>query len=193
MRARRQSGFTLIEILVALAVLGMLIAGLGQGITAGLHVWRTAMKMTDASDSLDTVDRALRRVIAHMDPGTATEPPKFSAKADSLAFITTLPDMPAMATSRVQASLGVDARRRLVLRWRPYIDATHPPSGAFDEIELLGGVQGIGLTYWAADTGWTADWQSENMPTLIRIRLKFGRPGQRPWPDIVVAPELDRP
>ena len=35
----RQSGFTLLELLVALVVLGLLVVGLTQGVRAGLTMW----------------------------------------------------------------------------------------------------------------------------------------------------------
>jgi general secretion pathway protein J len=197
---RRPNGFTLIEILVALAVLGALIAGLGQGIRVGLRAWNTATRMTEAGDSLDTVDRTLRTLVGRMDPGSATDLPRLSATAHSLAFVTTLPDMPAMASNRVEASLGVDAKHRLVLRWRPYERSQSQPgrsatgTGArYNEIELLDGVAGMDLSYWTAAGGWAEDWRAEGLPPLVRIRVGLLRPGQRPWPDIVVAPELDRP
>jgi general secretion pathway protein J len=199
MTRRSRNGFTLIEILVALAVLGALIAGLGQGISAGLRTWNTATRMTDASDSLDTVDRTLRALVGRMDPGTGLDLPRLSATAHSLAFVTTLPDMPAMPSNRVEASLGVDARHRLVLRWRPYERIRNEagrqtePTGRFSEIELMPGVAGMDLSYWNTETGWASDWHGDGLPPLVRIRLGFQRPGPRPWPDIVVAPELDRP
>jgi prepilin-type N-terminal cleavage/methylation domain-containing protein len=35
----RQKGFTLLELLVALVVLGLLVVGLNQGVRAGLTMW----------------------------------------------------------------------------------------------------------------------------------------------------------
>ena len=94
---------------------------------------------------------------------------------------------------RVEASLGVDVHQRLVLRWRPYLRTPRPPDAGYHEIELLGGVAGMQLDYWGSETGWVSDWRADDIPPLVRIRLTFTRPGQRPWPDIVVAPEFDRP
>ena len=193
MSRRGAGGFTLIEVLVGLALLGMLLAGLGQGIRFGVQTWRAVTRTSAAGDSLDTVDRTLRTLVGRMDPGSAVDLPRLSATEHSLAFVTTLPDTAATSSNRVEASLGVDARHRLVLRWRPFQRGRTEPGASYSEIELLDGVAGMDLSYWAAATGWTSDWHSDVLPPLLRIRLGLLRPDRRPWPDIVVAPELDRP
>ena len=65
----KQRGFTLLELLVALAVLGLLMAGLVQGLRLGVSVWTTQTKRLAASGHLDLTDRTLRTLIARMDPG----------------------------------------------------------------------------------------------------------------------------
>jgi general secretion pathway protein J len=91
----------------------------------------------------------------------------------------------------VEARLELDTERRLVLRWRPY--APHARPAGFTETELLRGVARLELAYWRPDAGWSAEWEGGELPALIRIRLGFAPTDRRRWPDLVVAPGLDRP
>ena len=190
---RTDTGFTLIEVLVALVVLGFVVVGLGQGIRFGLMAWNKATSTADARENFDAVDRTLRHLIEHTDPGNEIDPPQFAGSVDRLAFISRLPDMSGMATNRVEAALGVDRDHRLVLRWRPYLHARRLRPPEFTETELLGGVASMELSFWAPGDGWTTTWKGNELPAMVRIRLAFLEPRQRRWPDIVAAPDLDRP
>jgi hypothetical protein len=66
-----------------------------------------------------------------------------------------------------------------------------PPQ--FTETELLGGVASMELSFWAPGDGWITTWKAPELPALVRIRLELTDPTQRRWPDIVAAPDLDRP
>jgi general secretion pathway protein J len=190
---RRPNGFTLIEVLVALVVLGFVVVGLGQGVRFGLLAWNKATSTAGAREEFDAVDRTLRHLIEHTDPGNETDPPQFTGSSDKLAFISRLPDMSGMATNRVEAGLGVDSRHRLVLRWRPYLHAKRLRPPQFNETELLAGVARMELAFWSSEGGWSPTWKANELPAMVRIRLEFEHPGQRRWPDIVAAPDLDRP
>lgn len=188
---RRPGGFTLVEVLAALLVLGLVVGGLAQGIRFGLEAWGRATSMADTADTLDAVDRTLRQLIAQAHPGTATRPTAFAAEQGRLALVTMLPDLPGMQARPVEATLLVDAAGRLVLRWRPYLNARRLRPVAFTEATLLRGVAGLELGFWRADRGWTGRWDAAELPSLVRVRLVFA--GVRRWPDLVVAPGLDQP
>jgi general secretion pathway protein J len=93
----------------------------------------------------------------------------------------------------VEVVLRVERDRRLVLRWRPYLNATRLQPPPFTETVLLRDVAGMELGFWRQDTGWSAVWDAADLPGLVRIRLTFPPPGRQRWPDIVAAPGLDRP
>lgn len=181
------AGFTLVEMLVALVVLGLVAGGLSQGLRFGVQAWSRAATLIEASDTLDAVDRTLRLMVAQMHPGQPGQPAPIAGGPARLAFVGPLPGLP---PRRVEAVLMVDAERRLVLRWRPYLNAQRLRSPDFVETELLRGVSGFALAYWRPDGGWSEAWNAADLPALIRIRLQ---PDGRRWPDIVVAPGLDRP
>ena len=60
-KLRRLTGFTLLELLVVVAVLGLLIIGLMQGMRAGLTLWDAQSRRTGETAELDAAARVLRR------------------------------------------------------------------------------------------------------------------------------------
>jgi general secretion pathway protein J len=193
--AGRENGFTLLELLVALTVLGFLLAGLAQGVHFGLLAWATEARLSGGSDDFTTLDSTLRHLIEGADPGDDLDPAEFVGSRDRLECLTSLPDaVGPMLHRRMQAVLFVDGEHRLTLRWRPYLHATRlGPPPLLAETELLRGVSRMEMAYWRPGGGWVSSWRSPDLPELVRIRLEFPSGDARHWPDIVVAPLLDRP
>ena len=193
--SRRPDGFTLLELLVALAVLGLVLAGLAQGMQFGLLAWRDESRFVASDDDFTALDDVVRRIVEGANPGDEAGSAPFIGNADRLECITALSNARAAApTRRIDAMLLLTEDHRLVLRWRPYLHALHigPPT-PFTETELLRGVSRIELSFWRADTGWVSAWLAADLPALVRLRLRFFVGDQRHWPDIIAAPVLDRP
>jgi len=181
---RRPNGFTLLEIVVALAVVGLVLAALAQGMHFGRLAWTNDSRLVNRDDDLSALDEVLRHLIEGANPGDDAGPAPFLGDTDRLEFITGPSNVRTAApTRRVEAILQVDADRRLVLRWRPYLHALHlGPPQRFTDTELLRGVSRIELSFWRADTGWAGTWTFPDLPRLVRIRLLFPEGDPRHWP-----------
>jgi len=193
---RHPSGFTLIEVVIALTVLGFLFVGLAQGVRFGLAAWSAETRRTVGEDDFRALDNTLRHVIEGIDPGDDLNPARLVATSDSMDCITLLPYASSATPShQMRATLKVDASHRLVLRWWPSLHARRlpPQPPAPTETELLRGVSRIELSFWRTGGNWVSSWQSADLPALVRVRLQFPRGDPRHWPDIVAAPRLDRP
>jgi general secretion pathway protein J len=193
-----QAGFTLIEILIALAVLGLVLSGLAEGTRYGLRVWDRQVRLIESRDQLDAADRTLRRLIAQMDVGGDPTPAAPSGTADHFDFTTWLPRALALSTRRADVTLKVDSDHRLMLRWRDHLHETRfagPPPA--EEAELLAGVRRIDFSYWRpADrqgnpAGWRKQWTDPTPPPLVKIHLDFTEGDPRHWPDIVAGCDRD--
>jgi general secretion pathway protein J len=186
-------------LLVALAVLGFLLVGLNQGTRLGLRIWDRQGRLVSAIDQLDATDRALRELLVHLEPGIGRTPLRLTGKADSFEFTTDLPTAVALVTRRADVTLLVDGRHRLMLRWTPRLHERRPAGPpAAQETEILSGVDSVRFSYWHAagasgeGAGWTNDWSESRLPELIKIHLVFPDGDGRRWPDLVIAPMLDR-
>jgi general secretion pathway protein J len=192
---RDTTGFTLLELLVVLAVLGFLMVGLAQGLHLGLQMWDRQRQALDAVSQLDATDRALRGLIEQMDPGGRMEMSDIDGTTRTLHFTTRLPDAAgALSTRRAEVMLLVDSLHQLLLRWTPSPHVTPVAPVRPAETILLRGVDHIAISYRsdAPAAGWVAVWQDPIPPQLVRIHIAFAPTDPRTWPDIVVAPLRQR-
>jgi len=187
---KSDAGFTLLEVLVALVVFGVLMAGLTRGVDFGLRAWNRQSAAIDARGELDAVDRALRGLIVRLDPAAG-----MTGEAHAMAFTSRLPRGAVQATGEADLALGVDGARRLVLRWTPHLHAERigpqpPPETAI----LLRGIARLDLAYWPRNgTGWRENWPSRDLPAMIRLRVSFPPGDPRHWADLVTAVARDGP
>ena len=197
-----ENGFTLLELLVMLVVLGLLMATLTQGVRLGMQSKAIELRMQAGTTDLEATARLLRELIAKASPGDpAALEGVFLGTPHAASFITILPDgFGAIATHEAEVSLGVGAGHRLEFRWRPHYRrwiTTPPPPRA---LALVDGVERLDLSFWRAGSGsapggWVSAWAGRELPGLVRLRVVFPDGDQRHWPDIVAAPmrELPRP
>ena len=138
-----KNGFTLLETLVGVLILGFLLVGLAGGARFGAGAAIRQGKLSDRSGDLDAVDRTLRQIVATADPAAT-----LVGTAGTLSLVADIPNAPGPKT----IALGLEAGHRLVLRW------TAKPPGrplvplAPQEAELLSGIAGITLSYYGAAT-----------------------------------------
>ena len=194
----RDRGFTLLEVLVALVVLGFVAAGLAQGLRFGLQATDRLDRQSMQRGDIEAVDRLLRRLITQMDPGTSRTPNRAIGMPGSFAFTTDLGAAAgALGTTAARVTLRVDSGT-LALAWRaaPHVTplAAPPPP---ETRPLLDGIARLELAYWSAPPNaapaWSSSWDQPTLPLLVRIRLIFPVGSNRHWPDIVAAPIMPKP
>lgn len=184
---RRQAGFTLLEILVALVVLGLLLVALAGGVDFGTRSWQGQARVIDRSADLQSSDSALRHLIEQADPGLDTPRGDLVGNAHQVAFTSRLTDG-AGGQMPVRVTIGVDDRHRLVLGWAPAPNARllapQPPPR---QDVLLEGIDRLELSYDGPD-GWVRSWSGNTLPALVHLHLQFSPGSGRSWPDIVAGP-----
>ncbi len=188
----KEAGFTLLETLVALVVLGFVVAGLAQGLRFGLAAWDRQSAAIDRDGALDTTDRTLRTLLARMAPGTDPHRPAIEGEPDRMAFTTELPAAaPAKPLRLSDVAIGVDAAHRLVLRWKPHVHARLLAPFQAQEVALLPGVASIKFGYFLASGEWRDHWRANDPPSLVRVHLAFTNAALH-WPDVIIAPMRQR-
>lgn len=207
-----EQGFTLLELLVAVTLLGMLMAALFGGLRLGARVWETADERLDASMRTQVVQDFVRQRLTEMLPLETIPPelaeeavyePAFVGTVEAVRFATPLPENLGSGIYLMELALAeggnVDGTGNLVLRWRP-LEPDSP--GALEivpeERVLIENIEGFELSYFGAvDTaqppGWWQAWEGyAELPRLIRLRLGFPENDPRAWPELIVRPMIDR-
>lgn len=207
-RRAKQAGFTLIEVLVSLAVLGMIVVGLSQGTRFGLAAWNRQIEIAGASANLDAIDRTLRSLLtqaaAGRRPGGRAEggvapagqdDPGFVGSVDRMAFRSVLPEAVGASGRDARVTIWREEDGRLMLGWTPRLADAATERRAVREIVLLDRVQRVAFSYWddgraGGTPGWRDVWRSPIAPALVRVHFDFDKGDRREWPDIIVTPML---
>lgn len=195
----RENGFTLLEVLVAVVVLGLLVLALSQGVRTGLVLRQAQVQRVGETAELDAAMRLLRGVFTRVPAAPQGRQPtpsdlgaRFRGEADSVSLVGELPS--GLGPLR-RAEMTLHVRdRRLILSWTPYRHERPfgPPPGPTDT-ELLAGVVRLDLAYWTQHSpdqpgSWQSRWEEPEPPELVRIRLVFPENDRRRWPDLIAAP-----
>jgi len=192
-------GFTLLELVVALAVLALLTLLLADGVRSSLDLLDRAATRSEAIEDLPLVQQALRRILAGALPVTLPPrrddepaPVRFAGDATWLELVGHLPEPAGGGTWRIAlAARGDIAGSALMLRWTP-VEASEG-SHAGGEAVLLEHIAGLRLAYLGDDPGlapaWADSWHNrQRLPRLVRIEVSFPAGDERIWPALVVAP-----
>lgn len=181
MRSREEAGFTLVEALVALALVGFVSLLLFEGMRFTQRAWQVrATSEADHTQALAASARIRALLKAAVDPRLEQD---FRGAPDRLSLLTVVqaPGGPAAGVQRVTLFLDAGALRVRVV---PY-DAPEAEAGTV--LTLAEGVRGLWFRYLGGKGTWSETWdRSERLPRLVEIR--FTQPAVRHWPAIAVAP-----
>ncbi len=190
-----EDGFTLLEILVVTVVFGLLSVALWQGVGVGTRGWSQAERRYGDEVTFQGAEEALRRLIERAETPDGRGASLFSGDAERLGFVSWLPEQGGYGR-QVQVGLGVDAGKRLVLRWRRFrrADCALQPEIPHEET-LAHDVGRVEFSYYGVVEGhyvWQKTWESRGLPLLVRIRMERIDGGTL-WPAILVRPLLAAP
>ncbi len=193
-RRRDEAGFTLLEIIVALVVLGVLLATLSQGVRFGFAAVGRQDQTLRTGESLQAADRTLRRLIEQLDPGTERDGSKLRGRTSGAVFTSNLPIGRDGTPAPADISLMVDRDGRLILSWLPHRHAERLQASPAPHVSvLLEKVAALHLSYWSdGNRRWSRDWNESTLPDLVRIGVDFPSGDPRRWSDVVETPARDQ-
>jgi len=188
---RNETGFSLVELLVALALTAAILVLLFSGINLGFRGMDRLDDQVSRIEARRSLAFTLRRQIAGVYPATldATSAATFVGQPTVMSFLS-LDGAAGAGYSRVWLMLeDTPAGRNLVLMRRPQVPGLLV---GFERTVLAHGVTGFQLGYFGATaTGGPRDWHDrwEGLrapPELIRVALALRDDGAYAWPDEVV-------
>ena len=215
---RRQAGFTLLELLVAMTVLGVLTGLLASGLGFGSRVWERERNQLDMSAEMQLVQDVLRRMLAQAMPLSAppdnsgTQEAAFVGHENAIEFLGPPPAQSLVGgiyAYRLAAEPGTGGTR-LVLEWRirppqpsrvrTRVTNAEPAEQdklqASHEVVLLDHLGGAEFAFFGPpeDGGkstWRNDWQNATtLPQLVRVKVDFRQGDGRRWPELLVEPRI---
>ena len=206
-RQRRDGGFTLLELIVAMTLLGLIVALLFGGLRFGARVWEAADQRIDESSELQVVQSFMRRRLGQATPlalpdSRVTRRVAFEGTPESVTFAALMPahlGLGGFYWLSFYADESSDGRR-LVASWRLF----QPERDAFAEAEavektvLVDRISAVEFSYFGPrDRGQSPEWRDRweeigSLPTLVSVRVSFAGSDGRSWPGLVVAPMLNR-
>jgi general secretion pathway protein J len=203
-RRAAERGFTLIEILVAVTLLGLLMVALLGGVRLGVRAWETSGNRLDDGARLTAVQDFLRERLTQARLPTQAGPasptfPSFRGERDRLSFVTLMPDHLGVGPERMMLALTkADGGADLSAEWWPS-DLGDDPDAVGDALHsrvLLAHVAELRLAYFGqVDTRqppiWSEAWNQPLLPLLVRVQLGFPDRDARSWPDLIVRPMID--
>lgn len=199
----RMRGITLVEMIIALAILGMMATLALGGLRLGVRTWDTVGHRVETESRTQIVRAFLRRTLSQatavLEAGDRRQPRAlFEGGRESLTLVAPLAEYLGLGgLQRLELTVedqGDAGQRQLVLIRTPYLPSGDDAVGASDDEPerhvLLKGAAEIRFEY-LRDAGdgtreWMGRWMDE--PTLpVAVRLIVETPEPRPpWPELVV-------
>jgi prepilin-type N-terminal cleavage/methylation domain-containing protein len=189
------AGFTLVELLVSMALLGMAAVLVAQGFAMDRHALGRIEGLTTSGEEVAAAQNLIRDRVERMFPqakfDSAGAHTDFDGSANEMAFLSPIPVVGKVAqVARVRLSLTSNGALTLAPESAP-ADAANSDNGI-----LLHKVQGLELAYYGApqhgaQASWRPDWSSQNSPPeLVRVRVSFQDGDPRRWPELIVRPAV---
>lgn len=197
-----EAGFTLLELLIAMTLLGLLMVLLFGGLRFGARVWERSEAHTTDLDDIRIAQTFIRSEIEQAYPLLVLADPlhphiDFDGAADAVRFLASAPTGIASA-GRVHIDLRAvsqDGGTVLMVKARPELSWDDTPGATHAEV-LLTGVRSLSFSYFGSENPdaparWQDIWTNRlHLPRLVRLRVAFEPGDKRIWPELVIAPRI---
>lgn len=205
------AGFTLLEVLVAITLLGMIMVMAYQGLRTGAHSTAQGEAAIERINRLRLSQEFLRGQLSRALPMTIEQDDTlgavvFEGGPEIMRFVAPMPGYLSYGGPYVQTlsvARGDGGSRKLVfdhrmLQYGEDADLAPDPSAGRDPVELLSDIEDAEFSYLEPgeteddEPVWVEEWRElDRLPLLVRIRLDMREDSRIRWPELVVAPRVE--
>ena len=196
-----EAGFTLIELTIALVLLGLIMSTLFASLRFGTRASTETSSHLTRVDALQRVRALLKEEVTRAYPYLITTDrthPKvaFEGGSTSMEFLGVFPEslqQPGRAKVRFALEQTEGHGIQLMLSLVPELSLSRE---GVHEV-LLDAISDADIGYLSNRDGsnpgtWSSTWSDQTvLPKLIRIRIKFNDSNPYAWPDMLIAPRID--
>ena len=195
----------MLELLIAMTILGGLVALMAGGLRFGLTVWEKGGALADRTAELTIAQRFIRRQIGEALPlldaeKAAERVVAFDGRRDSIRFVTGgLAHASIGGPFLVEFALVGQVRGQgLVVRWRELEPdmSDFSDRGDTSSSVLMTEADSATFSYFGRvegsdETAWQASWNDRReLPMLVRLDIAFASNSVRIWPELVAATHI---
>ena len=197
----RETGFTLLELLVALALMTLVAVLLTQALGFGRNAWQRAEASVQAMETVTSVRARLREWLERaypFNPSRATRKVFYPLRGEERSVVFSTPLAPEGGNNtlyRVELKFD-DSKQQLLMRYQEETNNTDRPDYDAPEELILEGVGNLRFSYLEPGTParWVSNWlRKEQLPKAIKIQMKSSDlPSQKlSFPDLIIRPAID--
>jgi general secretion pathway protein J len=196
----KASGFTLVEVLVALALMSLIGTILLASLQIASHTWQHVTREAAGVNEISRAQQFLRQRLATIYPANSASDahlPTLVGVGDALEFTSLTNGNSGKESLRYQVSLSGAEPGVIEVRYRRDRGGL---SGATDQDwsseTLVDHVSALSVLYWRrvgkSNGEWVDHWSDrETLPRLIRVDIRLAPNDARRWPPLYVEPRLD--
>jgi general secretion pathway protein J len=204
--SKKQSGFSLMEIIVAMTLLSLIMAMIYGGINASRKMAHKGLNRINATNEIRVVQELIRRQVSRILPMAFKEEDNsfviFEGSDSHIMYVSPMPGYLGKGGPHVQLIEIVNAKGGKILQFSHWLLNDSLEEDSFEDsdqepVVLLENIRDAEFSFMKLDEegepgDWENDWEeTENTPLMVRLEVDMDEKALMPWPDMQVALMLD--